>query len=350
MHLPRVCFPAVCVLLGAALPAAAQSVVSTRAGLVHYFEGDVSIEGTPLQPQFGRFPEIPEGAELRTAQGRAEVLLGPGVILRVAEDSAVKMVSSSLADTRLEVLSGTAMLESKDALPGNSVVLLYKDWQMRIPRQAAYRIDSEPEQLRVYDGEVEVRCAQGEPVTVKAGQTLPLATVLVPDQTLGPPGDGFNNWAFERSEAIAADNATAAQIVDDPALYPNLTDGSGTGPGGLYLLPAHDRLSVHGLRHVRRLESLWGLSRLRLRTRCGVPLPSALSGPAAVSRPTRQDQAACVSPPSLHRWLPARRRLWPCPPGHSHSFGSGSRRASRGPRRPSLRSARLSRSAQRPGA
>jgi hypothetical protein len=237
MHLPRVCLAALSVLLGAALPAAAQSVVSTHAGVVHYFEGVVSIGGVPLQPQFGRFPEMAEGSELRTAEGRAEVLLGPGVILWVAEDSAVKMLSSSLADTRLEVLSGTAMLESKDALPGNSLAILHKEWQMRIPKQGAYRIDSNPEQLRVYNGEVEVRAAQGAPVTVKAGQTLSLAAVLVPDQTLGDPGDGFNSWSFERSEAIAADDATAAQIVDDPALYPNLADGSGLALAGYTYFP-----------------------------------------------------------------------------------------------------------------
>ncbi len=48
---------------------------------------------------------------------------------------------------------------------------------------------------------------------------------------MGAPGDGFNNWAFNRGEAIAADNAIAAQIVDDPAMYPNLGDASGFAPG-----------------------------------------------------------------------------------------------------------------------
>jgi hypothetical protein len=225
MHLPRLFFPALSMLLASAMPAGAQSVVSTHAGVVNYFEGAVSIGGAPLQSQFGRFPEILEGVELRTTEGRAEVLLGPGVILRVAEDAAIKLLSSSLVDTRVEVLSGAAIMEAKDPLPGNSLIMLFRKWQMRIPKQGTYRIDSNPEQLRVYNGEVEVHIAQGEPVTVKAGQTLPFAEVLVPEETLGAPGDVFNNWAFERSEAVAADNATAAQIVDDPALYPNLADG-----------------------------------------------------------------------------------------------------------------------------
>lgn len=237
MHLRRVYFPALFLWFGAALPAVAQSVVSTHSGVVHYFEGDVSIAGTPLQPQFGRFPEIAEGAELRTTEGRAEVLLGPGVILRVAENSGLKMLSSSLADTRLELVSGAAILNSKEALPGNSVLLVYKQWEIRIPRQGVYRIDSNPEQIRVYYGDVEVRAAQSAPVVAQAGQTLPLAGVLVPDQTVGPPGDEFNRWAYDRGEAITADNATASQIVDDPALYPGLADFSGLALAGYTYFP-----------------------------------------------------------------------------------------------------------------
>jgi hypothetical protein len=237
MRFPRVSVPALSALFWVALPAAAQSVVATHAGVVHYFEGVVAVGGVPLQAQFGRFPEVAEGCELRTAQGRAEVLLGPGVMLRVGEDSAIKMVSANLADVRLELLTGAAMVESKDALPGNSVTMVYKDWQVRIPKEGVYRIDSNPEQLRAYNGEVEVRAGLGTPVTVTAGQTLPFGPVLMPDQTLGPPGDGFNAWAFERSQAIAADNATAAQIVDDPALYPNLIDASGLSLAGYTYFP-----------------------------------------------------------------------------------------------------------------
>lgn len=237
MYFPRACLFALSACFWMLAPAAAQSVLSTHAGVVHYFEGTVAIGGEALQQQFGRFPELAEGSELRTAEGRAELLLGPGVILRVAEDSAVKMVSNSLTDTRLELKSGTAILQSKDALPGNVVTISYKDWQVRAPAKGTFRIDASPARLRVYDGEIEVRAAQDAPVTVKAGQTLPLAAVLVPDQTLGPPGDVFNSWAFDRSEAIAADNATAAQIVDDPALYPDLANASGLSLAGYTYFP-----------------------------------------------------------------------------------------------------------------
>jgi hypothetical protein len=57
-----------------------QAVISTRSGLVHYFEGTVTVAGQPLEAHFGKFAAIPEGAELRT-------------------------VSTALADTKAELLS-----------------------------------------------------------------------------------------------------------------------------------------------------------------------------------------------------------------------------------------------------
>src|SRR5271163_2603282 len=92
-----------------AVSASGQAVISTHSGVVHYFEGAVYLNDQPLEPRLGRFLSMPEGAELRTEEGRAEVLLTPGVFLRIDRNSAIRMVSSSLADSRVELLSGSAM-------------------------------------------------------------------------------------------------------------------------------------------------------------------------------------------------------------------------------------------------
>ena len=67
------------------LPAAGQSVISTHSGVIYYFDGAVYLGDQPLEPRLGTFPTVPLGAELHTAQGRAEVLLTPGVLLRIGE-------------------------------------------------------------------------------------------------------------------------------------------------------------------------------------------------------------------------------------------------------------------------
>jgi hypothetical protein len=65
-------------------------------------------------------------------------------------------------------------------------------------------------------------------VPVEAGQTLPLAAVLVPEQASDTAGDGFKSWAMSRSQAISSDNAIAAGILDDPTAIDNSIDGLGT--------------------------------------------------------------------------------------------------------------------------
>jgi hypothetical protein len=201
-----------------ALPADGQSVISTRSGVVHFFEGAVFLGDVPMEPHPGKFPRMAEGAELRTAQGRAEVLLTPGVFLRMGERSAIRLVSNDLSDTRVELLAGSAIVDSAQPGSGTSVTLIYKDWRVRFLRKGSYRIDSEPPRLSVRQGDAEVRAgATGTPVSVTQWMNLPLAAVLVPERSIDEPADGLANWDHGRSESISADNAIIAQIDEDPA-------------------------------------------------------------------------------------------------------------------------------------
>ncbi|MEI9976848.1 MAG: hypothetical protein WDO73_35240 [Ignavibacteriota bacterium] len=197
------------------LPAFGQAVISTRSGVVHFFEGAVSVAGRPLESHFGKFTTIPEGAELRTGQGRAEVLLTPGVILRVGENSAIRMASTALADTRVELVAGSAVVESAELTTGTSATLAYKNWSVHQEHQGSYRVDADPPRLQVRAGSVEV-VANGEqvPVMVAQGMELPLTEVLAPTATAPEPPDSLNDWAEGRSQSISADNAIAADIQD----------------------------------------------------------------------------------------------------------------------------------------
>jgi hypothetical protein len=207
-----------------ALPADGQSVISTRSGVVHFFEGTVSLAGQPLEPRLGKFPSIAQGAELRTAQGRAEVLLTPGVFLRIGERSAIRMLASALSDTRVELLEGSAIVDSEEPSSGTSVRLIYKDWNVRFLQKGVYRIDAEPPQLWVRQGQAEVSGgAAGEPVSVEQGMCLPFAGVLVPDGPIEGRRDALSNWAEGRNQSISADNAIAANIGDPSSMSrPNL--------------------------------------------------------------------------------------------------------------------------------
>jgi hypothetical protein len=223
-----------------ALPADGQSVISTRSGVVHFFEGAVYLGDTPMEPHLGKFPHMAEGAELRTAQGRAEVLLTPGVFLRMGEKTAIRLVSNDLADTRVELLAGSAIVDSAEPGSGTSVTLIYKDWRVRFLQKGSYRIDSEPPRLTVRQGDAEVCAgATGTPVSVKQWMNLPFAAVLVPERSIDEPADGLANWDHGRSQSISADNAIIAQIDEDPA-----SRGSDLAMSGFTNFPFIGALSI----------------------------------------------------------------------------------------------------------
>jgi len=204
----------------------AQSVISTHAGVIHFFEGAVYLGDQRLESRLGKFPSMSQGAELRTAEGRAEVLLTPGVFLRMGELSSIRMVANSLADTQVELLAGSAIVDAGEPNSGTSVTVIYKDWKIHILEEGVYRIDSDPPRLSVHHGEAEVLAgASGAPIPVEHGMVLPLTGVLVPEHTSDESGDALNDWANGRNESISADNAITAQIDEDPASRTSGSDG-----------------------------------------------------------------------------------------------------------------------------
>jgi FecR protein len=229
------------------LPLVGQSVISTHSGTVHFSEGAVYLGNEPLGSHLGRFPSVPKGAELRTAEGRAELLLTPTVFLRIDAKSAIRMLTNELSNTRIELLAGSAVVDSAGPSPGTSVTLLYRDWSLRILEQGMYRIDADSARLWVLNGKVQVSDGNDQRrLSVEQGMYLRFATVLVPDRSLDQPRDAFSTWVESRQQTIAADNAIAAS-TQDPASIPDpaLVRASNSGNG--FTLPSYAQVAVVGV-------------------------------------------------------------------------------------------------------
>jgi len=198
------------------LPAGAQSVISTHSGLIHYFEGAVYLGDQALESHPGRFPTVPAGGELRTAEGRAEVLLTPGVFLRLGERTSIRLVANDLADTQVELEAGSVVVDADEPNLNTSVTLIYKEWRVHFPSKGAYRMDSDPPRLSVRQGRAEVlSAASAQPVTVDQGMSLPFAGVLVPEASSAAK-DALSEWSTGRGQSIVADNTITSQLDQDP--------------------------------------------------------------------------------------------------------------------------------------
>ncbi len=204
----------------ASLVASAQSVISAKSGLIHYAEGRVYLGDQLVESKFGEFPDIKENAQVRTEDGRVEILLTPGVFLRLGENSAIRMVTNRLIDTRLEFLSGTALVEAAELLKDNAVTMVYKDYAVQLQKKGIYRFDSEPAALRVYDGTAVVQF-NGQTEEVKEGRILAMDgdLKLARFDKNKDDLDELYRWAHRRSEYISMANVSAAKTVADSGMY-----------------------------------------------------------------------------------------------------------------------------------
>jgi hypothetical protein len=194
----------------------AQAVVSTHSGIVNYAEGSAFLDDSPVNPKFGTFPSITEGSTLRTEKGRAEVLLTPGVFLRIDENSAIRMISSVLSNTRVEFLHGAAIIDSNDATSGNPCVLVYKTFQIRFPKPGVYRLGSEPEVFQTYTGEAEIQEAGEPPKAIDESNQFFFGIGTEVKKYGDGTVDAFSEWARNRAETIAADNRVGSPSTADP--------------------------------------------------------------------------------------------------------------------------------------
>jgi len=208
----------------------AQSVISARSGLIHYVEGRVLLDGKLVEVKVSTFPEVKENMELRTEDGRAEVLLNPGVFLRLSENSAIRMVSNKLSDSQVEFLAGSAMIEASSQLAQkeNSVAILYKGTSVHLRKSGIYRFDSNPAQFRVYSGEGEV-VGESNDLTVRSAHMVALDSPVAVEKFDAKDGDALSHWSERRGEYIAMANVSAAKYVNDT--------GSGLGSNSWYYNP-----------------------------------------------------------------------------------------------------------------
>ena len=202
---------AMTVMLAAGM-AYAQSVISARSGAIHHVEGLAFIDGDVIRSEFAEFPNLAENSVLQTEQGRVEILLTPGVIVRTGEDSSVRMIANQLSDTRLEMLGGSALIEAMEILEDNAITFYSNGSSIELLKEGLYRIDSDSAQLRVYKGKA--RVTSGDQVlTAKKGKLVDLGGILVASKFNTKEGDSLYRWSSRRSSYIAMANLSAARSL-----------------------------------------------------------------------------------------------------------------------------------------
>ncbi len=116
----------------------AQTLLPAKPGVIWYREGEVSVDS---------------GSLLRTQNGRAEVLIAPWIVLLLGERGALRTLTNSLTNSRVELVMGAAIvqLDGGDKRKGR-VDVVVKGSAVHLSRDGIYRFDTDPPGLKVYDG------------------------------------------------------------------------------------------------------------------------------------------------------------------------------------------------------
>lgn len=209
-----------------AFSAFAQPVISAKAGTIAKAEGKVYLGDQVVEESLTKFPDIKENGVVRTEEGRAEVLLTPGIVLHLGENSSFRLITNRLIDTRLELLTGSALVDVEEIAKDTSVTVVSKDGAIAMSKAGHYRFDAEPARIKVFAGIADVQIG-GQHIEVTAGKMLGLtgdtASVEKFDRN---DTDSLDNWARRRGEIMALANVSSAK-----SLYNSY---SSVGSGGLW--------------------------------------------------------------------------------------------------------------------
>jgi hypothetical protein len=196
--------------------ALAQTANPAVPGTVNYVEGLASIEGQPLNQRSVGSAQLEPGQVLQTANGRAELLLTPGVFLRVGENSAVRMVSPNLLNTQVEVDRGQADIEVDEIHPHNNIQVSEGRANTRLLKDGLYAFDAGNNTVRVFKGEAELlqqNSAGQKELKLKGDHQVQLAaneSVRSVSFDRNQAEDALYSWSSLRSQYLAEANLNLA--------------------------------------------------------------------------------------------------------------------------------------------
>lgn len=198
------------VLLMAPIARAARTALP---GTVNYLEGQVAINGNELQSkQVGEAQVLPDQL-LNTENGKAEMLLTPGVFVRVGSNSEVRLISNALAESRIEVLRGEAMVEVDSKPKQENLSVLQGGFSALVQKEGLYRFDADESRIGVLDGKLKVT-GNGFDKDLKKGHEVALnGTTAQVSKFNTKQGDDLYRWSQLRSEYMAEANEASARTV-----------------------------------------------------------------------------------------------------------------------------------------
>ena len=210
------------ILLAPAPAAWAQAVISAHSGMVNYVEGDVRMAGQQVKLNGAIFPDVKVGQVLSTGSGHAEILLTPGVFLRLDRNTSFRMAANKLTDTQIEVLSGSVLVEVDEILKDNRIAVKMKDSETQLLKTGLYHFNADAGQIRTFEGRAQLSDA-ARSTEIKGGRTMLVGSTSNPDKfNRNKSKDELYAWSKLRDGRLAVSNMAIARRTNPRGLSNSL--------------------------------------------------------------------------------------------------------------------------------
>ncbi len=178
--------------------------ISARAGSIGYQQGFVYVDGKRAHSTNGAPPfQMKNGQQLHVDSGKVELLLGLGVYLRMLGASSIRMQETQLADTRVVVEEGSAIIEVAGMNKGAQLRVLCGESTAELKRDGLYRFDAPGEgmagRLRIYRGDAAVDRG-GLVLKARSGQAVDLAGAPELAKFDLKQIDALQSWSAQRTK------------------------------------------------------------------------------------------------------------------------------------------------------
>ena len=205
--------------------------ISARPGVLNYVEGDVTVNGSKLSAKSTGKTFLSANETLSTGEGKAELLLTPGVFLRVGSNSEVRMISPTLTNTAIEVVKGEAMVEAAELVKENDIQVIVHNARTRLEKIGLYRFHADdPPVAQVIDGKAVVEVGDKKVELGKERQTVLSADLKAEKFKSKDDQDELYAWSRGRDQYDSAASYSAAKSVNANS-YADAGMGGGWGYG-----------------------------------------------------------------------------------------------------------------------
>ncbi|HTV82177.1 MAG TPA: hypothetical protein VME18_05970 [Acidobacteriaceae bacterium] len=214
-------------------------------GTLNYVEGSAKLGGRPVTQSSVGSPAatLQAGQVLSTTDSRAEVLLTPGIYLRLGHNSAVEMISPDLTDTAVAVERGRVDVEVDQLFQENNIHILLDHVPVQLVKTGIYEFNARRDTVMVFEGMAVAMRPNEKWVKVKNHHALELADLAKAKprnfNVSALEQSGLYRWSSLRSDYLAEDNQEMAGEYGygyAPGWYwdPYAWDYTFLGPYGFY--------------------------------------------------------------------------------------------------------------------